>query len=485
MAALAKLPRDHENTLLKSASICLLYQRAGAMAKAFEGSLPEAAPAEERDYCSKRAASLLQQTLVKQRAKYLPEWLKLASEAGLIVPPEKLPALLAKSSQKPALTKQVLQVIGKRGLWLCQQNKSWAHLLEPEKELDLSIWQEGVKEQRLTLLRTLRAANPAKGRELVEATWQEESARDRADFLSCFQEGLSDDDCLFLESAQKDRAKSVREWAIRLLRQIPSSLLVSTIRERALSLLKGERKKSFIGLLGETITISVTLPKELDDELKALGLEESPPKKSTLGKRAWLLKQMIGAVPPKYWTQSLHMTAEEAVTAATHTEHPMALLLGWKEATESFQNSQWAQALCSRFLIDSPDLVSNKLISALPRACREKIVRERLEEEKGRGDDNYGATVSYCRYPWSKEFTLQVLRYFLVNTRWRTGYWPAINYRQLFAPTVKWWFPDAYEEINDLFSKRETDSHISGVHSFLDLLAEYEFRHEMHKELKK
>ena len=383
------------------------------------------------------------------------------------------------------MTSRVVQVTGKRGQWLCQQNRAWNHFLEPAKELDLSRWQEGNKKERLTLLRTLRASNPDKGRDLLEATWQEEGARERAEFISCFSVGLSDDDCHFLEMAKKDKAKSVGNRANQFLRQIASSELVSQIRKRAQTLLSGQRKKALLGLLGETLTITVTLPKELDDELKSFGFNDKPPQKSTLGKRAWLLCQLLSAIPPNFWTQTLGMTADEAVTAATHCEHEKALLLGWKEATETFQDGKWAQALCNRFFIDSPELVSDRLVAALPKKDKESLALERLEEEKGRGDDNYGATVSFCKYPWSKDFTLQVLSYFLVNTRWRTGYWPAINYRQIFAPTVRWWYPHIFSEIEELFQQRQTDSHISGVHSFLDLLAEYEFRHEMHKELKK
>src|SRR5947209_18595078 len=110
----------------------------------------------------------------------LPEWLAVAAQAGVRVPEERLPQLLALGTHRRDLRPALVKVIGARGGWLAEQEPEWAFGLgadDPER-----AWHDGDRAARVLALAALRAQDAAHARELLVSAWQREPPAERAAF---------------------------------------------------------------------------------------------------------------------------------------------------------------------------------------------------------------------------------------------------------------------------------------------------------------
>ena len=214
----------------------------------------------------------------------LPEWVRLAQQAGQRAPEEYLPALLDLGARETEMRSVVLAVVGRRGHWLAAYHPKWQYAREAvvlaTQELDdaqiEAHWQTGSSSARLALLSHLRATDPARGRELLVNTWKTEKADDRRQFIAALEESLSMDDEPFLETALDDRSKEVRLAVAHCLSQLPDSRLSQRLRERATPLLTLKRGK-------KRHTLEISLTEECDKAMQRDGITTDPPARLKLG----------------------------------------------------------------------------------------------------------------------------------------------------------------------------------------------------------
>ncbi|MBU2666456.1 SWIM zinc finger family protein [Actinoplanes bogorensis] len=332
-------PWTGEASLLEAAAVALTRRRAGVLPGAGHEAVP-ATPAETDEPLPAPAGARLLRILAgavpggaQLAQELLTQWLAAAAERGGHVPPAALPALLDAGRRNSIVRPALARVAGRRGVWLAGMRADWRWLRdEAPVSADLPDWHMGSSGERLGHLTQLRATDPAAGRELVLSTWAEESSDDRARFLGALATGLSAADDPFLEQALDDRRKEVREAALELLRRLPGSQLQTRMTQRALSLVRRERR-----LIGSDRLI-VTPPEELDAGLRRDGVASTPAR--GIGVSAWLLEEIVAATPLDTWSEPAAM-----LRMARGTDWETPLLHGWAKAAVVQEDAAWAGAL--------------------------------------------------------------------------------------------------------------------------------------------
>jgi hypothetical protein len=331
---IAGLPQgEAERALLLRAGAWAVYQQAGATPEAaVEAPVP--APEEQLPACSPEAAGLLRR--VTEDALLI-EALDRMRRVGLRLPFDLLPAMLDLHSVE--LRAAVAPVLGERGRWLAQRNKSWfwvAQTLEDASgglpEDAESIWQEGTAGQRVEILRRLRAVDAAKGREWLGSVWKREKAELRADLLNALEVGLGADDEALLEDALDDKAERPRNIAQTRLLRIPTSQLVLRMQERAAAMLVYDGGK-----------LDARPPTTVDAEWLRDGLTEKT--SSASGQREFWLRQALCRVVPAYWEQRFSATPEALLAATEGSKWRIAIIESWTDAAERFGEASWARPL--------------------------------------------------------------------------------------------------------------------------------------------
>lgn len=364
---------DAEGAVLKAGAAFGLYLQAGARPAVDDSPLPAPAPEESRPYCSIAAADRLAAMLAGRFRPVLGEWLRLAAGAGLIVPPDLLPALLHAASVDPRIRAMAMDVIGERGRWLGGRNPVWAWATGAADDED-QTWATGARDARRLLLARLRAADPARARDLLASTWATETPEDRAAFLTTLASGLSMDDEPFLESALDDRRKEVRHSAAALLWRLPGSRLGARMAVRSHPLVE-----------------QGGLPDQVDAGMVRDGVVARPP--AGVGQRAWWLHQLVAATPLATWTGSPARLVEQA---------PPSLRQAWAEAAALQRDEAWALAL-----LDAGDVEQPALLRAIPHDRAVALATQRVVTE--------GLTpavldvLDHCPDPWDRALSTAVI----------------------------------------------------------------------------
>jgi hypothetical protein len=125
--------------------------------------------------------------------------------------------------------------------------------------IDSHNWTSARPAVRAEFIAAMRSREPDRARELVEASFATDAAPVRARLLDALARGLSQADAPFLESLARDRARSVRERAERLLKNIPGT----TSAEGRLRDLVARTKASAAGLLRRRTKLSLERPANL------------------------------------------------------------------------------------------------------------------------------------------------------------------------------------------------------------------------------
>lgn len=328
--------RPSESALLSAVGIVSLHQRVGWLPNVRSMTQVEPYSSEDLPRCSLRAARCLQQILEGQFPYLLSEWLEKAAISGQRVPEMLLPALLDKGRQQQKLRPAILPVLGQRGRWLAAQNPDWNYALALTTEAD---WETGTPSARLLHLQDLRSHDPNCARELLQSTWKQETAGDRAKFLEAFRIGLSMADEPFLEATLGDRSKEVRRTAADLLASLPASRLCQQVTEHICRYLILKQNKD--------LSLQVQLPEQLDNTLVQLGIEPKPTAavNSKVGEKAWWLLQIIGATPLSTWTDRWQLPPEKIVKLIQSHDWQMVLLDGFALAAKRQTNNVWMEAI--------------------------------------------------------------------------------------------------------------------------------------------
>ncbi|MBW4520610.1 MAG: hypothetical protein KME16_13015 [Scytolyngbya sp. HA4215-MV1] len=370
-----------EATLLTAAAALALHKHAGWLPPQLPVPAPipheTGEPYDDLPRCSPRAARLLQQMLQGQHAVVLPEWLILAAQRGQRVPELELPELLDLGKQRRDLRAKILWVLGQRGRWLAAQNPEWKYAVTVATEED---WETGHQAARELYFQDLRANNPDRARELLQTTWKQEVASDRAKFLETFSIGLSMADEPFLTAGLNDRGKEVRRVAADLLARLPDAPLsqhIATHTTRYLTLVPQP-----------TPTLQVELPDTLNASLIQAGIEPklAQPISEKLGEKAGWLFQLIGATPLTVW-EDWGMTPVEIVALVRNHEWEGVLLGGWALAAQRQQRSEWSEALLNRWLTENsgemlPGVSLENLFEILPNDTQDQFLTQMLSADR-------------------------------------------------------------------------------------------------------
>jgi hypothetical protein len=323
--------------LLRLAALASRARRAGFVAaEAADRPAPATAPADDRPAVSVAARQRLAELMVAGRPELVAEWVRLLGRAGRRPPEALLPALLTSASGNQQLRDELAPVLGPGAAWLAAVagNPGWDWVTAGQRasEPDLSSWSTGDLKTRRELLERVRRTDPAAGRELVEATWSGDAAKDRKAFLPVLVIGLSGADEPFLSHARTDRSVEVRRAATELLARLPgSAVAVRAVRRAAAA----------VRLDGRNLVI--TPPTELTSEMEADGLDSGA--RGGTGHRGWMLTQVTAAPPVSWWAGHTGLAPARLLGIAEGTSWADALRNGWTTAAIRDRDTPWILAL--------------------------------------------------------------------------------------------------------------------------------------------
>jgi hypothetical protein len=363
------LAGDAADALLEAAARWTVARRAG-LRPASGIAAPPPMPADRAAELPARAGHLLRR--VTSDPELLADLLMVAAEAGFRAPAPLLPALLDAAVRSVALRPAVNATLGSRGRWLAAQRGDWRRILEASgteatsgaasggaasplepgmTALDQAgqpacgdprAWETGTRAQRVAYLTALRAREPLAARELLAAGWSRETAEERGQLLAVLSRGLSAEDEAFLEGVLDDRASWVRAAARRLLGQLPGSAFNQRAARRASQVLRlrgGEDGR----WLEARLPVGAAAPA---DDLARDGITTSSPGPG-IGGAAWLLTQLIAAVPLGDWTRQWGLDAPQIASLPIEGGLDAEVYAGWRLATVSQRDPGWAAALLS------------------------------------------------------------------------------------------------------------------------------------------
>ncbi|MFI9826735.1 DUF5691 domain-containing protein [Streptomyces sp. NPDC051913] len=361
-SAVGAAGREAPVALLDAAAVETVRRRAG-LRPARAAARPEPAPADPRPALPAAAARRLALLLADRPGtggggrrgsapdlmELLPQWLAAANARGFAAPPEMLPALLDAARGRTDLRPSALAFAGPRAVWLARLSPDWRFALRAAPGGDAALphprdgervrqlWQEGLFAERVALLASIRAREPAVARELLSATWATERAEDRLMFLDSLRTGLGADDEPFLEQALSDRSRNVRATAAELLSALPGSALAARMAVRAAACVAVDRTR-------EAPWIVVEAPHECDSSMERDGVVLKAP--AGRGERSWWLGQLVEATPLGTWSARLGgRTPVEIVALPVTDDWRSELHAAWCRAAVRQRDAGWARAL--------------------------------------------------------------------------------------------------------------------------------------------
>lgn len=464
---------DREASLLSVAATVALYERSGQLPNVDRQPLPTPTETDDLPCCNARAVRHLSLLLSGEFKEVLPEWLTALATVGKRVPEEALTPLLNLGKASESLRDAITKVIGKRGVWLAKQNPAWNYAIG---ELDEADWETGARELRLALLNKLRMTESARARDLVAATWQQETPEDRAAFLSTFQTGLSLEDGPFLEAALDDRRKEVRKAAADLLARLPDSALVKRMIERVRPLLVLKPGKQ-----GEP-KLQVKLPEACDKAMQRDGIELHP-QYSGLGEKAWWLMQMIERTPPQIWCESLAAAPDKLVAAAIANKSWSGVLIGGFEAASArYLAYDWIEVLVVSGINKDAAVKLDETFGVLPSNHKEEILTDILRTNPSFDADRPAYNLlRLCTHDWSESFSREFLTALVTETG-KKGLKDSWVWHSLLRVVALRFHPNLASEADAAFPK-DLAPDTYWARAVLGFLATVRFRQEMRNEI--
>lgn len=282
-------------------------------------------------------------------------------------PARLLPIALECGRREEALRPFVISAIGRRGIWLAAQNPSWTWATGVAEEgQEEETWRHGTHEQRKAALGAMRLRDTTTARAWLQEAIPTEGARERAALVACLETGLSGEDEPLLESLLKDKSKDVRQTAFTLLSSMPKSGLCLRMAGRLDPCLTVTKK------LLRSAVLSIEPPETFDPAWAGDLIEETPPKSSKYGARAWWLRQIARSVPLEWWEAKSSMTPEKLLEWARSTDWSDAIVAAWAEAVLLQQRASWAEAFLKASPVEAGSLPFDRLLSILPQKAREE-----------------------------------------------------------------------------------------------------------------
>lgn len=423
-------------TLLSLSALTFLHEAIGALPSQDHGPAPQPSPTERQPLVGLAANSMLLRMLAGEFRESLPDWLKLASQSNRLARPEALPWLLELGRSNANLREPLRPIMGERGRWLASQNEDWSWVGKCPID-DEANWQTGAPTDRLLFLQRLRQSDPARARELLFATWKDETPDDRASLIGALGTGLTPADEDFLETALDDKRKEVRKQAAVLLARLPQSKLVLRVTARTHTLLhfvSGESADPLKTKKSSAAILEVILPEECDKAMQRDGIE--PKAQQGFGAKAWWLIQMLEIVPLDHWTAQWQLTPEELLTVSGQGEWAREFFEAWLCAAIRQQNPHWTGALLGAAFESNRVDKFDGLLSAMPMPTKEARLTHLLTNCAPKSRTMLANLVGQCRHDWSAEFSRAVLSFMRRESGQETGDWQLRNQFKNFATFI-------------------------------------------------
>ena len=406
---------SREQKLLWLAGSAAVYARAGTLAAA--SGLPAVASDDSLPQAPAGVTPFLK-SAIDGELDALAAWMvQRLQQARVRLPDALLPGALGQRDSKDASL--WLPVLGERGRWLARQNPAWSKLLDKAAAADeadlLQTWEEGNTAQRRVALTAQRQRDPAIARGWVAATLPKEKADLRQQWVEALETGLNHDDADLLERQLDDRAQGVRAAAAALLARLPASACATRLRERALACVQWQTGARPSGLgklaamvgMGGAPQVQVEPPADLAKDWERDGIVANPP--AGEGKRAFWLRQLLGLIDPKLWSEAAGHAPAEMLPILQKNEWAEAMLHGLAAATRRFGNAEWAAALLA-LQASAPlkylEAYEPGLWQTLPDATRHATIKARLA-----ADDLQGALdgLRHSSAPWPEDLSVQTV----------------------------------------------------------------------------
>ena len=412
--ALVRPESDAASNLLRVAAAAGAYQRCGRTPGRTQEALPSPCSRDDRPTCTPAAGALLRRILQGEHESLLRTWLMLATRHDVRAPADTLPAILDLARQDPKLRQLVRTTGGTRATWLAALNEDWAFAVSGDSPDALAtIWETGTGMARMEALHRLRQLDPDRARTLLETSSAQEDPTNRAFFVATLGDGLSLADEPFLERALDDRRKEVRQQAAGLLVRLKSSALTARMVGRATQLVTLGKS-----MILQRPRIDVAPPDEADPSMVRDGISPKPPAGTGVGEKAWLLAQIVGAVPPSTWSLGWSIEPDTLIRAVDGHEWREPLIAGWLTATERFRDATWARALWDNEAVAriEPKWSAPPLEHVFTRAASAESVdtalRREIDSQRDALRGTHRVAVAFLRWPndWSDPLARAIAR---------------------------------------------------------------------------
>jgi hypothetical protein len=388
---------DKEELFLQTAALVANFRQCGMIPLHKEVFDFAAAGPEEKPYCNAFATQVLTGIIETESASLLRLWLQQCAAKDMIVVPDMAPLLLDIAVREKKQRSLLLSCCGKRGEWLCRFNSNWNFSANDTGE---QLWETGTPEQRETALLQLRETNPALAREWLQKTWNQEDANTKASLLQWLSVSISEEDSAFLESLLTEKSKKVKDAALKLLKQIPSSSIVrqyQQVLERTVTL---KKEKSFFGI-GKQAGLHIELPADIDENIFKTGIEKLSSDKN-VSDDEHIIMQLAASVPLSFWETQLASSPENIIHLFQKDKTGKKLLPALIRSLVQFKDQRWAIAFMQHsetFYID--------IIPFLPARQQEHYSIKFM----GKYPDDIISYAIQRQDEWSPEFARTVLKH--------------------------------------------------------------------------
>ncbi|MEI6945894.1 DUF5691 domain-containing protein [Paraflavisolibacter sp. H34] len=389
-ARLGETEGGREEQFLQLAALARNYRRCGLVPARAEGAHLPPAPEEEKSPASPEAHRLLTAILSGDIPSLLGLWLQRCAGSGVLADPGYAPRLLEAATRHKGLRPFVLACTGQRGAWLARFNESWKwQAAAPDEEL----WQTGTAEQRREVLGRLRRTDPATALAWLQATWPQETAAGRAALLPLLSGTVTEADRDWLERLLSEKSARVKEEALLLLKQLPTSSIIQHYQ----SILKEAVQQGPAGL-------HLELP-PLDEKLYKTGIEKISSRKGA-DDNAFVLYQLMEAVPPAFWEAHLGTGPEGVLRLLAATKHGDEWITALGKAAIRFRDTAWLNEILSF----RENLLFPEALPLLEPAEREAYALRFLHQNQYAADI-IELLVRHHTEEWGPELALGVLRH--------------------------------------------------------------------------
>jgi hypothetical protein len=396
------------DAFLTHAATAGLQARAGWRPATHPGRLPPA-PNADRPLAPNAARATLRRLLDIGDPDLIEEWACLAGALGVRADGAFVPVVLEWWARQPRRSPVVFEMLGQTGAWLAALNPEWrkpvATIAVPE-DVD-EIWNAGRTPERIAALVSVRRADPARARRLIESTWTQDGASERKAFLEVLFDHRSLADEPFLEAALDDRSKQVRRQAATVLAALPGSRLRQRMTDRAATIIGVPQASR--GLLGrKRPQVTLTPPLQFDSTWDRDGVEERPP--SGVGPRAWWMRQILAATDLTLWEERTSLQPDDVVAALQESEFLGDALLALVDAASRAGSAPWSLALARRLVTSTPlDLATlSALLRGLSDLEQERVCLE-VAAQPQLGILERWAVFTLIDAEWSPDFSHQAL----------------------------------------------------------------------------